>query len=754
MRIVFFSLPFRGHFDVLHEFARRVAARREGEARPHEVVFVTCGWESVPPPPVAGLRSRALAISEAPPSAPTDFTWPRVRGLADAALAICWAAPTDFVVYDFFCLEGYIASQVLRIPCACSIPAVFARESAEARAFLDSALRGHAADIAALEEKYGVELRAKMAPLSDGFLVPGDINLLWVDRAFYAGMEDVLPPNSHFLSVLPPAPPPEPGSRLLESAGHTGAVESVYVCLGTVVTGNLWDRNPSVRAYLSALYEAIVGELAGAAPARVVLAVPGHTEAARAVQGAAPNVTVVDFADQAALIAAASLVIFHGGGNTLAQVLSAGVPSVVIPFFGDQHATARRVRELGIGTAAYLAEKDGVDTRRDFGLRPLGEATAALRAVLADFAGFERRARAFAQRRGNPSAAAFDFPPLLRWREGDLLFGSSADRRELAKILGLEPIFQIGNMAPFSRWGAEPMPRIVDQYNDALRDPAVAEEEIHNARYPRYGAWLGEYRAFLLGHPEYLRPLGRIPGSGGGEEATATIQNMCLGGLEFFLGKKKVHVHFTVQSFPAVSAATLMELEWLRRHPEVADQVHFCAPEKGGGGDGSEERAPVRLRVLEFSDVMNRVVTSQAACGPRGRRRPRSAPFSNGCSASSATGRRSRSAAPLRFPSSSRAGSRHRRARTRRSRGAAASLTIYWVSASSTPGRGACVCWPTRPRRYPSSTLPRARSGSATKSSTSAVGRRTPRSRFNSGPPSSTAPSRMSTTASTSPGEK
>jgi sterol 3beta-glucosyltransferase len=44
-------------------------------------------------------------------------------------------------------------------------------------------------------------------------------------------------------------------------------------------------------------------------------------------------------------------VVHHGGAGTTAAALRAGVPSVVVPFFGDQAFWARRVFELGAGPA-------------------------------------------------------------------------------------------------------------------------------------------------------------------------------------------------------------------------------------------------------------------------------------------------------------------------------------------------------------------------------------------------------------------
>jgi len=42
-------------------------------------------------------------------------------------------------------------------------------------------------------------------------------------------------------------------------------------------------------------------------------------------------------------------VVHHGGAGTTASGLRAGVPSIIIPFFGDQPFWGRRVHELGVG---------------------------------------------------------------------------------------------------------------------------------------------------------------------------------------------------------------------------------------------------------------------------------------------------------------------------------------------------------------------------------------------------------------------
>jgi UDP:flavonoid glycosyltransferase YjiC (YdhE family) len=54
-------------------------------------------------------------------------------------------------------------------------------------------------------------------------------------------------------------------------------------------------------------------------------------------------------------------VVHHGGAGTTAAGLRAGVPSVVIPFFGDQPFWGQRVAELGVGPPPIPLRKLTVD---------------------------------------------------------------------------------------------------------------------------------------------------------------------------------------------------------------------------------------------------------------------------------------------------------------------------------------------------------------------------------------------------------
>ncbi|MGW8318373.1 MAG: glycosyltransferase [Candidatus Promineifilaceae bacterium] len=55
-------------------------------------------------------------------------------------------------------------------------------------------------------------------------------------------------------------------------------------------------------------------------------------------------------------------VVHHGGAGTTAAGLRAGVPSVIIPFFGDQFFWGRRVAELGVGPQPIPRKKLTVES--------------------------------------------------------------------------------------------------------------------------------------------------------------------------------------------------------------------------------------------------------------------------------------------------------------------------------------------------------------------------------------------------------
>jgi vancomycin aglycone glucosyltransferase len=86
----------------------------------------------------------------------------------------------------------------------------------------------------------------------------------------------------------------------------------------------------------------------------------------------ADDCLVIDEVNQQALFTRVAAVVHHGGAGTTTTAAAAGAPQVVIPQMYDQHYWARRVDQLGIGTAhpAGAPTADSLATALGHALRP------------------------------------------------------------------------------------------------------------------------------------------------------------------------------------------------------------------------------------------------------------------------------------------------------------------------------------------------------------------------------------------------
>ena len=69
------------------------------------------------------------------------------------------------------------------------------------------------------------------------------------------------------------------------------------------------------------------------------------------------SVFMIDSIPHSWLFPRVSAVIHHGGASTVAAGFRAGVPSIVIPFFGDQPFWGQRIADLGVGTKPIPRKK-------------------------------------------------------------------------------------------------------------------------------------------------------------------------------------------------------------------------------------------------------------------------------------------------------------------------------------------------------------------------------------------------------------
>jgi sterol 3beta-glucosyltransferase len=111
--------------------------------------------------------------------------------------------------------------------------------------------------------------------------------------------------------------------------------------------GSMSNRNPEQTADL------VIEALALANQRAILLSGWGGLQ-----KNNIPNsVFMIDSIPHSWLFPRMSTVVHHGGASTTAAGLKAGIPSIIIPFFGDQPFWGQRVAELGVGSKPIPRKK-------------------------------------------------------------------------------------------------------------------------------------------------------------------------------------------------------------------------------------------------------------------------------------------------------------------------------------------------------------------------------------------------------------
>lgn len=159
-------------------------------------------------------------------------------------------------------------------------------------------------------------------------------------------------------------PTPEPSALPDWWDGSTDPL--IYLTFGSVF-GHLAKAVGAYRAAAEALAQL---------PVRVLLTV-GRAVDPAALGRLPANVHVESWVEQTDALAAAALVVCHGGSGTVFGALAAGVPLVVVPAFADQFSNGRLVAESGAGSVIVVG-----DTRRLIDERDADHVADSVRAAL------------------------------------------------------------------------------------------------------------------------------------------------------------------------------------------------------------------------------------------------------------------------------------------------------------------------------------------------------------------------------------
>ncbi|MBA2286521.1 MAG: glycosyl transferase [Ktedonobacteraceae bacterium] len=249
------------------------------------------------------------------------------------------AEQPDCIVYDPMCLSGRFIAQILGIPAVISRPTFVAHE--QGRRFYQS--RGDDAGAAQAFQEAIQQFctRYSLPPFNimDIFTHKEALNIIYIPRSFQV---DGAAMGPEYLFVGPSI-----GARCEASEFPFEQLNEqfpiVYITLGTV-----YNNSPT---FFQECFTAFAD-----LPVQVIIATGRPLEQLNL--GPAPrNFIVRSYVPQLEVLEHVDVFAGHGSMTTIMEVISHGVPMVVIPQATSQEPSARRVASLGLG---LLLEKNTV----------------------------------------------------------------------------------------------------------------------------------------------------------------------------------------------------------------------------------------------------------------------------------------------------------------------------------------------------------------------------------------------------------
>lgn len=583
MRILILSPPFYGHLNVL-QYLKKLIERQHNKCL---IKFLVLGWRNVQ---IEGYEN--ICTDDLTTSDPMVFTFPRVISLMDGLIDMVKSFDPTVIIYDFFCIEGYILSKLMgstkKILSICSIPAMIGRNTFD---YVVSEQNKNI--IQTIETKYGVMV-SPIEQISDGFFVPmissaiKHTNIVWSYEKIVKCCDYLVNRNltkKDFCFV---------GTRISDKKCPTycDAVDfannnilngrkNIYISFGTVVTNNLWNNQPSVRSFLRKIFKWLIRILANSEPNcgstyGVIVSLD------RDIFPVWPdNFRVYRHVDQLRLLEKCHIFMTHCGGNSFNESISMGVPMIGIPFFGDQHLIASLINRLDIGVQFESDRPKYTNTncpyeRNSLNYKTLCDAFNTLSVRHADYLANINRITNNAIQYSHfdritvrPNNHMYN-RSVVSWSEGDLLYGTNVDRARFIELLDQSDLFRINQFAPFSELFDDSdkidiLPRIIDIYNDSFLDYSLYQKE-RQSKFTKYNIMLVKFRQWLVEKQILIDS----------RSMDCLICRICTVGIDFFV-KNGHTIHFILDRYDCrINRITGLELNHIFNNwTNLRDNIKF-----------------------------------------------------------------------------------------------------------------------------------------------------------------------------------
>jgi hypothetical protein len=597
MKVLFFCVPFHGHYNILLNYRNK--------HYPFSPFVFLC-WQNTD---LSLIKHNDNIFIRCPEplkdSCPIQFNLKRAQSiypyLKDYILGL--GEPVDYVVYDFFCIEVEMLCRSLRIQTVCSIPAVITPEPN--LTYLKSQLKLHTDLLVQIESSYKIEnLFNQFTLISDSCaLLSQEEQWIWQHKSFLGNNLSTWNQHLNSNSKLVFMDNNNDVGEILHDENHDYPDDSkkqenqweiVYINFGTVVTGNLLIINPDLKYILQKIYLFLIDTIIRYSSYRVVLVTPYITQKiidtdeswckffSSSPISSNSRVQWHSFIDQQMFLKDNSdkiaFFITHGGGNSMIESINNNIPTFVIPWFGDQHVSAKLVDDCDIGDS-FPFEYLGVSTQFvtkwihhcksqrslfDHELSVLGERL--VRKYLSSNEQLEswRHSISCLKFRIKVKDTIINNPSVVKWKEGDLLFGINSDRHQFALSFKQPELFAIGDMRPFTtihdlKKTPHRLPRIVDHYNDIITKEETLNQTLNES--PQF-----EFHKQLKLFSDHIsQKLKETPPQSSTEpDSKERLWQMCVWAISHF---KTSHIHFDVSHFSnSINLATKLELEYMAKN--------------------------------------------------------------------------------------------------------------------------------------------------------------------------------------------
>jgi len=328
MRFLFTTIPGSGHFHPLVPTARAL------QQRGHDVAFAaspsfapaieTAGFEAHPAGP-AWIENLADPVMQQILAG--EFFVDLIRmGMVEGIIRAAKATAAETIVHGSGELGGLVAGAILDLPVASASPA--------AAKFYEPMIRPAVARAAA---EHGLDGDVVTAP---------EFEILRIDRTPPSLETPGYVSPSNAINVRPE--PYDGGGELPAWFDDLGGRPLVYVTLGTAMNGNI----PLFRLIADALADQ---------PYDVVIAL-GHGIPLDALGDVAQNIRVGGYLPQNRILERASVVVNHGGYNTVSAALGAGLPLFLLPMGADQPYNTERSITAGAALGVIQEQPPGPPT--------------------------------------------------------------------------------------------------------------------------------------------------------------------------------------------------------------------------------------------------------------------------------------------------------------------------------------------------------------------------------------------------------